>query len=228
MIAMLMFVDMHCHSVSSDDSRATVEQYLKWIQVLRRRGYQLDAIALTEHRKYDGDLDYSALSREYDVVVFRGSELDTRYGHFLVYGVNDRLLKAFDFTDVNMDPIALMREAEACGAVAVPAHPGRFGIGLCEYLDDIGPDLSDIGIVEVMNGGSRRGEDDRARELAGQRELQGTGGSDAHFVSAIGTCLTDFPRSIGSERELVDALREGGFRPVWLEDTRNHHGEPSQ
>ena len=82
-----MLVDMHCHSVSSDDSRATVEQYLKWIQVLRRRGYQLDAIALTEHRKYDKDLDYSALSREYDVVVLKGSELDTRYGHFLVYGV---------------------------------------------------------------------------------------------------------------------------------------------
>ena len=96
-----------------------------------------------------------------------------------------------------------------------------------EFLDDIGPDLNDVGIVEVMNGGSRRGEDDRARELASERELQGTGGSDAHFVSAIGTCLTDFPRSIGSERELVEALREGGFRPVWLEDTRNHHGEAS-
>ena len=204
-----------------------MEQYLKWIQVLRRRGYQLDAIALTEHRKYDKEMDYSALSREYDVVVLRGSELDTRYGHFLVYGVDDRLLKAFDFGDVSMDPIALMREAEACGAIAVPAHPGRFGIGLCEFLDDIGPGLSDIGIVEVMNGSSRRGEDDRARDLASERDLQGTGGSDAHFVSAIGTCLTDFPRSIGSEPELVEALREGGFRSVRLEDTRNHHGEQS-
>lgn len=217
-----MLVDMHCHSVSSDDSRATVEQYLKWIHVLRRRGYRLGAIALTEHRKYDKELDYSSLSREYDVVVLKGSELDTRYGHFLVYGVNDRLLKAFDFSDVSMDPIALMREAETCGAIAVPAHPGRFGIGLCEYVDDIGPDLSDVGIVEVMNGSSRRGEDDRARELAGQRGFQGTGGSDAHFVSAIGTCLTDFPRSIGSEPELVEALRAGGFWPVRLEDTSNH------
>ena len=222
-----MLVDMHCHSVSSDDSRATVEQYLKWIHVLRRRGYRLGAIALTEHRKYDKELDYSSLSREYDVVVLKGSELDTRYGHFLVYGVNDRLLKAFDFSDVSMDPIALMREAETCGAIAVPAHPGRFGIGLCEYVDDIGPDLSDVGIVEVMNGSSRRGEDDRARELAGQRGFQGTGGSDAHFVSAIGTCLTDFPRSIGSEPELVEALRAGGFWPVRLEDTSNHQWDSS-
>ena len=34
----MMYLDLHSHSVSSDDSRATVEQYLKWIQVLRRRG----------------------------------------------------------------------------------------------------------------------------------------------------------------------------------------------
>ena len=54
-----MFVDMHCHSVSSDDARATVEQYLKWIQVLRKRGYQVDAIVLTEHRKFDFDADYA-------------------------------------------------------------------------------------------------------------------------------------------------------------------------
>ncbi len=124
-----MYVDMHCHSVSSDDSRATVEQYLKWVQVLRKRGYQVDAIVLTEHRKFDTDYDYSALSQQYGVLVLKGSELDTRYGHFLVYGVNDKLLRAFDFADLTLDAIALMHEAKECGAIAIPAHPGRFGIG---------------------------------------------------------------------------------------------------
>ena len=214
-----MLVDMHSHSVSSDDSRATPEQYLKWIQVLRRRGYQLDAIVLTEHRKYDSNLDYSSLSLEYGVVVLKGSELDTRYGHFLVYGVNEHLLKAFDFSDVSIDAVELVRESEARGAIAIPAHPGRFGIGLCEYLDDIGTDLTSIGVVEVMNGSSRRGEDNRSQELALQRGFQGIGGSDAHFVSAIGTCLTHFPHPIGSESELVEALREGEFEAVQLGDT---------
>ena len=217
-----MFVDMHCHSVSSDDSRATVEQYLKWIHSLRRKGYQLDAIVLTEHRKYDRDFDYSALSREYDVVILKGSELDTRYGHFLVYGVNDKLLQAFDFTDVNMNPIDLMSEARASGAIAIPAHPGRFGIGLCEYLEDFGPSLGDISTIELMNGGSRRGENERALELATQRNLYGTGGSDAHFVSAIGTCVTDFPQVITNEESLVDSLNQGEFYAVRLEDTFNN------
>jgi hypothetical protein len=56
-----MFLDLHSHSVSSDDSRATVEQYLKWIQVLRKREYTVDGFVLTEHRKFDSHLDYSRL-----------------------------------------------------------------------------------------------------------------------------------------------------------------------
>ena len=213
-----MFVDMHCHSVSSDDSRATAEQYLKWIGVLRNRGHQVDAVVLTEHRKFDADHDYSALSRQYDVVVLKGSELDTRYGHFLVYGVNDRLLNAFDFSDVTLDAVALMREAKECGAIAIPAHPGRFGIGFCEYIDT-GPDFSEVGIVELLNGGSRRGENERAQELVESRSFSGTGGSDAHFVSAIGTCLTEFPQAIRNEGELVEALRAKEFRAVRLQET---------
>ena len=125
-----MFVDMHCHSVSSDDSRATVEQYLKWIKLLRKKSYAVDAIVLTEHRHFDIDADYSALSREYEVLVLKGSELDTRCGHFLVYGVTERLLKAVNFADVTLDPHILMHEARESGAIAIPAHPGRFGIGL--------------------------------------------------------------------------------------------------
>ena len=57
-----MNLDLHCHSVSSDDSRATVEQYLKWIVSLRKKGYNVDGIVLTEHRKFDIDLDYTDIS----------------------------------------------------------------------------------------------------------------------------------------------------------------------
>ena len=215
-----MYVDMHCHSVSSDDSRATAEQYLKWIQVLRKRRQQVDAIVLTEHRKFDTHQDYTALAEQYDVRVFRGSELDTRYGHFLVYGVNDKLLSMFDFADVNLDSVALMREARECGAIALPAHPGRFGIGFCEYIDS-GPDFSEVETVELLNGGSRKGENERAQELVEQRGFRGIGGSDAHFTSAVATCMTYFPGQIRTESELVQALRAGDFRAVRLEDT-NH------
>ncbi len=209
---------MHSHSVSSDDSRATVEQYLKWIQVLRKRGHRVDAIVLTEHRKFDRDADYSSLAREHDVVVLKGSELDTRYGHFLVYGVTDALQKAMDFSNVSMDSFELMGEAREHGAVAVPAHPGRSGIGLCEYIDT-GVEFPSVSIVETLNGGSRKGENERAETLASERCYKGTGGSDAHLVSAVATCLTAFPFKIRHEEELVEGLVCGDFFPVRLEDT---------
>ena len=216
-----MYLDMHSHSVSSDDSRATVEQYLKWIQVLRKRGHVVDGIVLTEHRKFDYDKDYSALANQYDVVVLKGSELDTRYGHVLVYGVTEPLTKDIDFGNVAMDTRELLKAARQHGAYAVPAHPGRFGIGLTEYIQQ-GETFDDVHIVERLNGGSRKGENERAWELCDDNGYLGVGGSDAHLTSHICTCLTRFEAKISNEADLVEALLSEQFQPVWLEDTTNN------
>ncbi|MFP6634926.1 MAG: PHP-associated domain-containing protein [Dehalococcoidia bacterium] len=216
-----MYLDMHSHSVSSDDSRATVEQYLKWIQVLRKRGHVVDGIVLTEHRKFDYDKDYSALANQYDVVVLKGSELDTRYGHVLVYGVTEPLTKDIDFGNVAMDTRELLKAARQHGAYAVPAHPGRFGIGLTEYIQQ-GETFEDVHIVERLNGGSRKGENERAWELCDDKGYLGVGGSDAHLTSHICTCLTRFEAKISNEADLVEALLSEQFQPVWLEDTTNN------
>ncbi len=213
-----MYLDLHSHSVSSDDSRATVEQYLKWIQVLRKRGNTVDGIVLTEHRKFDYDKDYSALAAQYGVLVLKGSELDTRYGHFLVYGVTPALTRELNFADVRLDARALMQAARHHGALAIPAHPGRFGIGLVEYMGQ-GEEFSGVGIVERLNGGSRPGENERADALCQERGYLGTGGSDAHLSSHIAVCLTQFQAEVRREEELVEALLSGQFRPVRLAET---------
>ena len=213
-----MFLDLHCHSVSSDDSRATVEQYVKWVQVLRKRNYVVDGIVLTEHRKFDFDKDYSSLAEQYGLLILKGSELDTRYGHFLVYGVNQGLAREIDFSDVRMDSRELMQAARQHDAVAIPAHPGRFGIGLTEYIQQ-GEAFPDVDVVEILNGGGRAGENERAEELCQQYGYLGIGGSDAHFTSHIATCLTDFRSSVSNESQLVDALLSREFRPVRLEET---------
>ena len=215
-----MYLDMHSHSVSSDDSRATVEQYVKWIQVLRKRGHTVDGIVLTEHRQFDSQKDYSSLASQFDVLILKGSELDTRYGHFLVYGVTEALTKTIDFSDVRMDSRELMKAARQHDAIALPAHPGRFGIGLTDYIAQ-GETFEDVSIVERFNGGSRPGENERADELCISHGLLGIGGSDAHLTSHIATCMTDFNAVIKKESDLVDALLSNEFQPVWLSDTLN-------
>ena len=210
-----MFIDLHTHSVSSDDSRATVDQYVKWVGVLRKRGSRIDGFVLTEHRKFDFDKDYTELATNNDVLIMKGSELDTNMGHFLVYGVTEALTQAVDFSNVHMDAMDLVRAAEDCGAIAIPAHPGRFGIGLCEFTEGEA-DFSSIRAAEGLNGSNRPGEQERAEDLIRQLGVPATGGSDAHLVSAIGKCMTNFQSSILNETDLVRELRSGAFGPVLL------------
>ena len=217
-----LFIDLHTHSTSSDDARATVEQYVKWVGVLRKKGYRIDGFVLTEHRKFDSDKDYSILASENDVLIMKGSELDTNMGHFLVYGVTAALTAALDFSDVHMDALTLVEVADELGAIAFPAHPGRFGIGLCEFVGD-GTGFESIRAAEGMNGSNRPGEQERADELIALLGVPATGGSDAHLVSAIGKCMTKFSGPVLNESDLVRELRSGRFAPVKLEETLLEH-----
>jgi predicted metal-dependent phosphoesterase TrpH len=214
----LTYLDLHCHSVASDDSRATVEQYLKWINVLRKRGFTVDGIVLTEHRQYDFDVDYSQLAAEYGVIVLKGAELDTCFGHMLVYNITPGLANDVNFGDVKMDGRELIKAARHHGGYVVPAHPGRFGIGLVEYMAQ-GEAFDDVSIVELVNGGGKPEENDRAEELCQRTGYLGTGGSDAHLASHIGRVVTQFQADITTSEQLVEALISGEFRPVRIEET---------
>ena len=52
-----MILDLHLHSERSDDSRASVEAYLKLLQ-RKRDERPLDGIVLTEHRQFDPTRDF--------------------------------------------------------------------------------------------------------------------------------------------------------------------------
>lgn len=214
----MTYLDLHCHSVASDDSRATVEQYLKWINVLRKRGFTVDGIVLTEHRQFDFDADYSQLAAEYGVIVMKGAELDTRFGHMLVYNITPGLYRDIDFGDVKMDGRELIKAARHHGGYVVPAHPGRFGIGLVEYMAQ-GEQFDAVSIVERVNAGSKPEENARADALCQRTGYLGTGGSDAHLASHIGRVVTRFDADIARSEELVDALLSGQFRPVAIAET---------
>jgi len=80
------------------------------------------------------------------------------------------------------------------------------------------PPLEGVVAVEALNGGSRKGENERVEELVKKHGYGAVGGSDSHLVSFIGICATEFPREISDEEDLVRALREGGYRPVDFRD----------
>ncbi len=205
-----MILDLHTHSIKSDDGKAKVENYCQWI---RKRGLELDGFVLTEHRQFDDESDYRKLEDESGLLILKASEVETDYGHVLVFGVNEDLLHAFDFSRIDLPLATVVAESRRCGAFAVPCHPGRPTVGMCAHYEERGP-VEGVEVIETINGGSRGNEDVDAQALAERYGFRGTGGSDAHIVSHIGRCATRFDRVIRDEQDLVAALAEGGFEAI--------------
>jgi hypothetical protein len=205
-----VILDLHTHSIKSDDGRAKVENYCQWI---RTRDLPIDGFVLTEHRQFDTESDYSKLAAEFGLTILKGAEVETEYGHVLVFGVTEPLLAAFDFSDIHL-PLA--RVIEACGqhgAVPVPCHPGRKRVGMSAHLEEFGVPEG-VRIVEIYNGGSRDDEDQVAQAMAAELGYLGIGGSDAHIVSHVGRCATRFPAPVTTETALVEALNAGEFEAL--------------
>jgi predicted metal-dependent phosphoesterase TrpH len=205
-----MILDLHAHSIKSDDGRAKVQNYCQWI---RTRNIPIDGFVLTEHRQFDNESDYGELGREYGLTILKGSEVETEYGHVLVFGVTPALQAAFDFGNIRLRLADVIAACNQHDAVAAPCHPGRPRVGMHAHLDTYGVPAG-VEIVEVYNGGSRDQEDAIAQAMATAQGYRGIGGSDAHIVSHIGRCATRFQSTIADERALVKALRAGAFEAI--------------
>jgi predicted metal-dependent phosphoesterase TrpH len=205
-----MILDLHSHSIKSDDGRAKVENYCQWI---RKKDLPLDGFVLTEHRQYDAESDYRKLEDEFGLLILKASEVETEYGHVLVFGVNEDLTQAFDFSRIDLPLATVVAEAERAGAIAVPCHPGRTKVGMCAHYETRGP-VEGVQVIETLNGGSRGTENEEAIALAEEYGYRGVGGSDAHIVSFVGRCATKFENDIASTEELVRELKAGRFEAV--------------
>jgi predicted metal-dependent phosphoesterase TrpH len=209
---MARILDLHLHSEASDDSRAPVEAYLKWL-ARKRDERPIDGIVLTEHRQFNTAGDYRELEDKYGMLILKASEVETDYGHVLVYGVNEDILNRFDFTNVRLDAQEVISEVTRLGGIAMPCHPGRPTIGLIEHYQKK-PPLEGVVGVEALNGGSKSGENERVAGLVQAYGYHAFGGSDSHLVSFVGLCATEFDRDITTIEDLVDTLRAGGYRPL--------------
>jgi predicted metal-dependent phosphoesterase TrpH len=210
-----MILDLHSHSIQSDDGRAKVSNYCQWI---RKKQIPIDGLVLTEHRKFDDESDYRALEDEYGLLILKASEVETDYGHVLVFGVTDELVRAFDFANVANPLPEVLAAAADTGAFAAPCHPGRKNVGLFAHYERKGP-VEGVHTVEVLNGGSIPGEDELSIEKAAEYGYRGFGGSDSHIVSRIGYCATEFDEDIEDMDGLVAALYAGRFKPVNLQES---------
>ena len=80
-----MILDMHVHTVASDDSTATIVGYIDLI-LAYRQFHPFHGFVLTEHRTYTPGLELRHYWDDYGVRVLQGVEMDTNLGHLLGLG----------------------------------------------------------------------------------------------------------------------------------------------
>jgi len=201
-------IDLHVHTNPlSPDSFMSVEQA---IHTAKEIG--LDGICLTEHDRAWQLSEIQCLREKHGFPVFRGVEVMLRGGiEMLVFGLN------IDFTSL-LQLGDLQEMVTAAKGFMVYAHPFR---GLPEVtISDLEAalgialgkvDITRLDAVEGRNGRHKDIYNQPALEMAARYNLKTTGGSDAHRVDEIGTCVTVFERSITTDAELLNELKAGRF-----------------
>jgi hypothetical protein len=214
-----LILDLHVHSVFSLDSPTRVEAYAERISELREE-FEIDGFALMEHNKFISpeEIDLAAIGARHGLVILSGVEIDTYWGHFLVYGMTPELwAKIAEANLRKQEPVALARLiVEDGGALLAPAHPFRTWIGAGERCRD----LAGMCALEGLNGANDEAENRTALNFAKKMNWATIGGSDAHFPAEIGKALTRLDNAVSNMAGLAAEIRAGRCRAISMEEAR--------
>lgn len=219
-----MEFDLHTHS--SQGSACSRMNIWDLIQAACQKG--LDGVCITDHDYCWDPGELAKLHSESGLQVYGGVELSTSVGEILVYGVHQPLLH------LREDLPKLARLVRELGGLMVAAHPFRSDFALSPLtreergLEPIKveeickrPLFGFADTFEVFNGRSSWQEIQAARKAEVILAKKGTGGSDAHSVLSIGSCVTIFNDPVQNEAQLIDQLRNGSFQAKKKEVSRN-------
>jgi ADP-ribosylglycohydrolase/predicted metal-dependent phosphoesterase TrpH len=196
-------IDLHVHTFFGKDCSMIPPQA---IEAAKKVG--LDGIAFTEHMVFDEGKPAEEAGRELNFPVFRGAEYHSDKGHVLLFGIeSDEVFKKFGKYGPLQEVINYVVEN---GGVAIPSHP--YKVGYTHKLCDDVFDLENISGLEVLNGQLSEKDNKKAKKAAQKMKLSGSGGSDAHFPSAVGRFFTEFTVPIKTIEDLVEAIKKGQFR----------------
>ncbi|WP_226004381.1 PHP domain-containing protein [Natrinema salinisoli] len=186
-------VDLHAHTRFFHGRRSLGDRYdplgVRLLAAMAERR-NLDGVATTNHDYY------TAFDPSPDVATLPGIEITTDRGHVLVVGPDPPAATKPGALSPE-EAVALAHDRD-CAAIV--AHP--FRNSTVRELEDIPFDA-----IEV-NGKHPRSQP-LVEELAKQRGLPLTGGSDAHYPFEVGRAYTVVEADRLTPESIVDAIRDG-------------------
>jgi predicted metal-dependent phosphoesterase TrpH len=186
-----MRADLHIHTVFSGDAAQTPAQVLE-----RAKAIGLGAVAIADHNSLEGSLESAELASE--IIVLKAMEITSKEGHILAFNISEEIERDLSTAET----IERIKEA---GGIAIASHPYRIWSGLGEKV--IRENHFDA--LEVLNGRSLKGANEKAMRLANSLHLPVIGGSDAHSLDEIGKACTVFPDDCQTAEDLVYSIIKG-------------------
>lgn len=207
--------DIHIHS-SIGDGMADVHQILKHVE----ENTNLDVIAITDHDSLDGSYQARELAAKYSYhfQVVTGMEVTTEEGHLLALYLESPVpsLKPLEKTIAAIHsqgglcivphPMSWLTHSiskQSLEKIAANSEPGL-------YLDGI--ETINATIAGLISN-------PKAKRVNHRHMLAETGGSDAHFLTAVGSGVTLFLGRTAEElkrsllHRITRAVNEFKFRP---------------
>jgi predicted metal-dependent phosphoesterase TrpH len=174
---------------------------------------RLDGIAITEHGMRWPDEEFDKLKKLADphgIVLINGQEIYTENskkemeGDFLVFGIKQSLTGRYSAHE-------LSEIVHKEGGILIAAHPYKLSRGGKSHYYGAGdriyklpidaielyhPDHTELALSKVVKAMNKLG-------------IPGTGGSDAHKIFKVGSCVTIFENKICDEEDFIREIREG-------------------
>ncbi len=189
--------DLHVHSERSPDAKGSLMDI-----AVAAKAAGLDGFAITDHDRAPDLEAIRAAEAATGLIIVPGVESSTAEGHVLCYGVTRAPAKGQGVDEV-------VRDVHAQGGVCVAAHPLKVlsGLGPTELV--VHHKGGRLAAAEGVNGRDRRLVQDNTLNLLRRLDIPATGGTDAHWITDVGTAWTNLPADVQSAEDVVLAIREG-------------------
>ncbi|MBG73827.1 MAG: hypothetical protein CL796_03020 [Chloroflexi bacterium] len=212
-----MIIDLHCHSVHSDDSLLSFEEIAR-----QSKEKGIDGVCITDHETFvDSNVleELESISNQINIRIFEGAEINTDVGHIITFGI-----KEYKF---GMHNLKFLYEQVAINKGAmIWAHPYRRIINDNETmtpeefqkrLDQTAKSeiFNYVDAIEVNNGRGSDFQNHFSKKLAQLTRSKMTGASDCHLTKDIGTWATEFERDdIVNTTQLIYEIKKGKYKPL--------------
>lgn len=208
----MMVFDIHVHTRRySDCSFINPEELIN-------QGVEahLDGIAITEHGMRWPDKEFDRLQKLADshgIVLINGQEIYTQNakngmeGDFLVFGIKQSLTGRYSAHE-------LSEMVHKKGGILIAAHPYKLSRGRKSHYYGAGERIYKLPIdaIELRHPDHTDLALSKVRKAMSKLGIPGTGGSDAHKIFKVGSCVTIFENKIFDEKDFISEIRQGNIK----------------